>query len=275
MIIDCPKTFDPRTSTESAQVLLLDNILDILISPDSQKRLRFDEDQFKFFNDSGESFYFKNACPILLPQRCLQYVQNNKLNVPLDRALDAFDQYLLISSIKQNQEDVNLTSDDEWYQKHLFRSREMLSGFEGTVLDIGCCSPKLSSALFSSKVKYLGIDPTFSSLDEFHLISLAEFLPIKDSCLDAVVFLTSLDHIFDFHRALDEGYRVLKPGGKIFVASLMWNNSAELYHDTVHFHHFREDELMLALKKFKIEKIQRYNWKNHAHRYGAYIVGEK
>jgi SAM-dependent methyltransferase len=271
-IIDRQERFDPRTSETRAQLLSLADVSDFLISPDSKLPIQFDGHSLK---NASESFGMERACPVLMPHRCMRYIQDNRLIVPLDYTLDAFDQYLLISSIKQNQVDINLEVDDEWYQKHSFNAQKILSEFKGTVLDVGCGSPQVSRGLFTPDVKYFGIDPTFSALDEFHLIAMAEFLPIKDASLDGIVFSTSLDHVFDYHRALDEAYRVLKPGGRLFVASLVWTESAELYNDSVHFHHFREDELMLALKRFSIGEVARYNWKNNKHRYGVYISGEK
>lgn len=271
-IIDCQQRFDPRASENKARLLSIFEALDLIASPDTKQSLALHGRNLKAGN---ESFDFGGECPILLPKRCMKYIKDDRLIVPLDYTLDAFDQYLLISSIKQNQVDINLEADDEWYQKHSYRARQILRDFTGTVLDIGCGSPETSRGLFSPAVNYFGIDPTFYSLDEFHLVAMAEFLPIKDECLDGIVFSTSLDHVFDYHRALDEAYRVLKPGGKIFVSSLVWTHSAELYNDSVHFHHFREAELMLALNKFKMEPVKRYNWKNHGHRYGIYTSGEK
>lgn len=109
----------------------------------------------------------------------------------------------------------------------------------------------------------------------FRLVGVAEYLPFRDACLDAVLFNTSLDHVFDHHRALDEAHRTLVIGGRILVATIAWLHSAELIRDHVHFHHFREFEILGALGRFEIRNLRRYDYKGDAHRYGLYVEAVK
>ena len=87
-----------------------------------------------------------------------------------------------------------------------------------------------------------------------------------------MALLTSLDHVLDHHAALDEAWRVLRPGGRLYLASLVWSERAELYRDHVHFHHFREFELFGALARFRLDTVQRYPWKDDTHRSALYLA---
>jgi len=100
-------------------------------------------------------------------------------------------------------------------------------------------------------------------------------LPIKDKSVDAVLFNTSLDHILDYQTAILEAHRVLKPGGRIVIAAYVWLERATLLTDSVHFHHFREYQILGAVEEyFDIEDIRRYEDPKHAvHRYGFYVKG--
>jgi ubiquinone/menaquinone biosynthesis C-methylase UbiE len=86
-----------------------------------------------------------------------------------------------------------------------------------------------------------------------------------------------LDHILDYHTAIDEAYRVLKPGGQVVIATYAWLERASLLTDSVHFHHFREFEVFGALERhFKIVDVIRYEDPKHAtHRYGLYVMAER
>jgi ubiquinone/menaquinone biosynthesis C-methylase UbiE len=90
--------------------------------------------------------------------------------------------------------------------------------------------------------------------------------------VDNVCLLTSLDHVLDHHAALDEAHRVLRPGGRLYLASLVWHERAELYRDHVHFHHFREFELFGALARFVVDTVARYPWKGDTHRTALYLA---
>ena len=115
------------------------------------------------------------------------------------------------------------------------------------------------------------------SNDEFKILGMAEFLPFRKSSLDYVSFNTSLDHILDYHSGIEEAFRVLKPGGKILISTYVWLYNSTLLSDTVHFHHFREDQLILALKNlFSIERINRYqDIKGSDHRFMLLLEGKK
>jgi ubiquinone/menaquinone biosynthesis C-methylase UbiE len=106
----------------------------------------------------------------------------------------------------------------------------------------------------------------------FRLIGFGEFLPFRNGSVDNVVFNTSLDHIMDWRRSIGEARRVLKPGGCLTIATLIWTDKADLLADAVHFHHFRDYEIYGALAlNFTIESERRYVYKNSENRHGMYI----
>jgi ubiquinone/menaquinone biosynthesis C-methylase UbiE len=137
---------------------------------------------------------------------------------------------------------------------------------------VGSDIPSHSVQLLPQACCYLGLDP-YGGAGEFRIVGLGEILPVQDSSVDVVLFNTSLDHILDYHTAIEEAYRVLRPNGKIIVATYAWINKATLLTDSVHFHHFREFEILGVLEAlFEVDQILRYkDPKNKKHRYGLYI----
>jgi SAM-dependent methyltransferase/uncharacterized protein YbaR (Trm112 family) len=98
-----------------------------------------------------------------------------------------------------------------------------------TVLDIGC-GGGISSALFGHfGARYLGLDHSHHAAiyARRHLDAVggegctvqgnAERLPIRDASIDVVYSNGVLHHTPNFTTALDEAYRVLKPGGRAII----------------------------------------------------------
>jgi ubiquinone/menaquinone biosynthesis C-methylase UbiE len=98
------------------------------------------------------------------------------------------------------------------------------------VLDIGCGSGN-SGAMFGYRgAHYIGIDHSrhaaayalrhirASGADGFTVQGNADALPIRDNSVDVVYSNGVLHHTPNFLTALDEAYRVLKPGGKAIIA---------------------------------------------------------
>ena len=67
--------------------------------------------------------------------------------------------------------------------------------------------------------------------------------------------------MLDYVRVIDEAWRVLQSNGHLWLSSLAWTSNYELDRDIVHFHHFKEYELMGALRRFSIDAVQRFPWK--------------
>lgn len=270
---------DPRTAAPAelvaqphAQMIGLGAILPLLKSPDCDEPLTLAMDGGSL-SDSGHTYPLHDKLPLLIPTRLLPYF-TDRLAVPVTQSGDAFLQYFLLASIKQAGE-INAAPDNLHFQRHLFRMKAFVQNCKGLVLDVGCDDPTTSAALFPPTAEYVGLDPFCARREPFRLIGLGEFLPFRDASLANVVFNTSLDHILDWHRAIAEARRVLKPDGRLYLVTLIWESQADLMSDAVHFHHFRLPELLAGLSGFAIESTVAYDYKGDPHRYGLYLAARK
>lgn len=251
----------------------------LLIGPDTKKELvaskegDFLEGGFNS-EDKTVSYAIKHGCPVLYPKEISDLGRRDG-GLPLNYPASSLQQYALLSQIKQSGE-INAPLDSIPARKHQFRFREFCKRLTGLVLDVGSDKPSHSMQLLPSGCEYIGLDP-YAGHGEFRVIGLGEILPISDSSVDAVLFNTSLDHILDYHTAIEESHRVLTPGGRVVIATYAWLERATLITDSVHFHHFREFEITGALEnRFYIEKVRRYEDPKHeTHRYGLYVMGKR
>lgn len=249
----------------------LDDILDILAAPVSGKNVVRDARA----TPDGHELAFHHGRPLLFPDFVNQRIVGDEVRIGLADASDAALQYIYLNLVKNSGGEHNTPLSDLWYRRHLYRSQVLVRSAKGLVLDVGCDNPALSRKLFPAGVRYFGIDPGLGARSEPCLVGMAEFLPVRSETLDGVAFLTSLDHVLDYHAALDEAYRVLKPGGQLFLGTLIWTHRAELIRDNIHFHHFRQHEIEGALAAFRIDSLTRYAWKGDDHRFGVYLVATK
>lgn len=260
------------TKLPHAQIEELDALLPKLASPDSGKEVTWGEGS-ETLTDGAHHYPLLEGMPLLLPERLHSFFLD-RLSVPFDTGYDAFMQYFLLSSIKQSGE-INASSDDVHYRRHLYRMREACKLCSGAVLDIGCDNPVIGASLLPDGSTYTGLDPFCLNRDSFRLIGTGEFLPFKAQSFDAVLYNTSLDHMLDWRSSLDEAKRVLVPGGRLVISTLVWDKRATLITDLVHFHHFREYEILGALVGFEIDQIWRHDYKGDDHRYGLYLSAIK
>lgn len=256
-----------------AAAATLENLPGLLASPENHRPLRWSNGLL--LTAEGRAVQQINQCPVLFPQRVLKHIEKNGWNIPFQPGWDAFDQYLYLNYVKNCGTTVNSEYSDPWYRRHVYRSRDLLENAKGLVLDIGCDDSTQSRKFFPSKVTYIGIDPSLTPRVPRQLIGMAEFLPFASESLDGVSFLTTLDHVFDYHTAIDEAKRVLKSGGTLYLATLIWESNAQLYNDNIHFHHFRDFEIKGALADMTITYLRRYVWKDNSHRYGVYLRASK
>lgn len=267
-------SLDALQEADAARALSLTDISAILADPDVPESALRDK-QGAFTLPAGEAVQMRGERPVLLPTFVRAAIQDGKFHFEPKALATPGLQYLYLSDVKAHGGDQNSSYSDIWYQRHLFRTRRLTAGASGLLLDIGCDTPSISRRMFPGTVDYVGLEPSLRSSDQFCICGMAEFLPFAASSFDNVALLTSLDHILDAHRAIEEAARVLRPGGTIFLASLVWHRHASLIGDTVHFHHFRDWELQGMLREFEIEVVQTYSWKGDQHRYGVYISARK
>jgi len=154
--------------------------------------------------------------------------------------------------------------------------KEFCKNIKGTVLDIGCGDPKIGAFVFSDECSYIGLNPNSHSI-EGRVNGYAEINPFNDNVFDCVLFNGSLDHILDHYTAVEEAYRVLKPGGKMIVTALVWEAQADMLRDTVHFHHFRRRELEALFREYclSITHFASYPWKFNNHRHVEFFELKK
>lgn len=253
-------------------------LLPLLADPLTRAPLLLDEDRL---HAQGRSYPIVDGSPQLFPcdlDRITRLLQGADVLTEFP-SLSALEQYCAFGILKVsgNRNVTNLGHEDPWYGRHLWRSRRMLEEVRGSFLDIGCDDAFLSRGMLHPDVRYVGLEPTTSPSDAMRVGGLGEFLPFQDGSFDAAGFQTSLDHIFDYHLALSEARRVLRPGGRLYLATLLWTGEgAQLYTDTVHFHHFRPHQIEAALADgFEVVRVQAYSWKNDRHRFGVYLCAEK
>jgi SAM-dependent methyltransferase len=91
----------------------------------------------------------------------------------------------------------------------------------GITLDIGCgIHSKLPHYVKNLNLSFfIGIEPIPMVIDrEFYCLAgvLAESLPIKNNVVDSAIFATSLDHIANASKAINEVLRTMKTDGKLF-----------------------------------------------------------
>lgn len=254
-----------------AKILSLAEIERFLASPDTGAALRIQEDQ-SGLTDGVHSYPVIHGTPILYPEIIAEAFLEGGLK--LKYYDDSRLQYFLLSQIKQHGE-INAASTNVHYQRHLFRMKEFVATCRGLVLDVGCDDVEISASLFNEECRYIGLDPFSNSKSSFRVVGVGECLPVRDESIDNVVFNTSLDHILDYHQALEEARRVLKPGGCLYISTLIWSENTSLLTDSVHFHHFREYEILGALSNMRIGRANRYRYKDDRHRYGLYLSAFK
>ena len=95
------------------------------------------------------------------------------------------------------------------------------------VLDLGAGTGKLTKRLLAIGLNVIAVEPASAMIDELKRKhpgvdareGIAEQIPCADAAVDAVVCAQAF-HWFANNRAVDEIYRVLKPGGHL---GLLWN----------------------------------------------------
>lgn len=266
-------TIQSAFASEHASLLSLEELLPLLASPDSQKALQL-IDGGEALNDGELRYPLQERLPLLYPT-ALHPFYGDKLILPMELFSDPFLQYFQLSYIKQSGEGINAAYDNVHYQRHLFRMKEFLSQCQGVVLDVGCDHIPISQSLFPSSCQYVGLDPFAQNKEHFRLIGVGERLPFQNASVDHVCFNTSLDHILDYQQALDEAKRVLKPGGTLCLATLIWTKQAHLLGDHVHFHHFRDHAILGPLEGMTVLQEKRYGYKGEKHRHGLYLEVQK
>ncbi|MHC1594324.1 MAG: class I SAM-dependent methyltransferase [Methanotrichaceae archaeon] len=112
------------------------------------------------------------------------------------------------------------------------------------ILEIGCYKGMLVGWLLENFPRdryswsYVGVDivePPDRRKDYPHFVMNGEALEFEANRFDVVIMIETLEHIVDYVKALQEAYRVLKPGGCIFIQSVVCDDPTAIS-DPTHFH---------------------------------------
>lgn len=124
---------------------------------------------------------------------------------------------------------MSLTVTESPLLKHSDVLRQRLALQGARVADVGCGDGSLSRVMARAGAWVIGIDPGPQQLaraaaaetagDEVYVCALGEALPLRDGCLDAVVYFNALHHVPVPVQgaALREAARVLRKGGQVYV----------------------------------------------------------
>jgi len=105
-----------------------------------------------------------------------------------------------------------LKSNNETLRKHL-------GDIRGIVYDLGCGIRPYEQDILQVADRYIGVDWSNSlhDLSAEIVTDLNKALPVDDELADTVVSFQVMEHLREPQNMLSEAYRVLKPGGTIFV----------------------------------------------------------
>lgn len=149
------------------------------------------------------------------------------------------------------------------------------------VLDVGCSEGLQAIEIAKQRLIVYGVDPSKEQIAKFKkrakvekvnciaLIGSVEKLKFKNNFFDAVISTEVFEHIPNLKKAINECYRVLKPGGRICV-SIPTKFSEDLFKemhpywvkDSTHVNFLSKKEMREVLEEagFKVEKVEQQNF---------------
>lgn len=128
----------------------------------------------------------------------------------------------------------------------------------GVVYDLGCGTRPFEKEILAVADAYVGVDWP-QSLHGLHADIVADLnkpLPIRDAAADTVIALSVLEHLREPQQMLAEAFRILKPGGLLYLAVPFqwWLHDAP--HDYYRFTRYGLDYLLAkcGFKEIEIEE---------------------
>lgn len=124
------------------------------------------------------------------------------------------------------------------------------------ILDVGCGTAKTKGAIGIDRIKLNGVD-IVHDLNKFPW-------PLKDETFDEIYMNDIIEHLDDTIKVMEECYRLLKSGGKLYIRVVYWNHKYS-FSDPTHVRFFSEISFEFFTgkrrsyytnAKFKLEKFE-------------------
>lgn len=130
------------------------------------------------------------------------------------------------------------------------------------VLDVGCGTAKVNGAIGIDRVNLPGVD-VVHDLNKFPW-------PFDSESFDAIYMNDIIEHLTDTIRVMEECYRLLKSGGRVYIRVVYWNHKYA-FSDPTHVKFFSDISFEFFTGKrrsyytkarFKLEKLEYiYDWR--------------
>ena len=134
--------------------------------------------------------------------------------------------------------------------------RKFLKTQKGSLLDVGCGDSPYRHLINETRCKYTGIDISDAEKFDYQKSDIVHFdgrnIPFEDDCFDSILCTEVLEHVQDYQCLIDEMFRVLKPGGQVFV-SIPW--SARTHYIPYDFYRYTPSQLKIMFSKFEAIEI--------------------
>ena len=89
------------------------------------------------------------------------------------------------------------------------------------ILDVGCGVMNIPGYLMldnRNELELIGIDPIDdNNFDGLRIVGCSEFVPLTDDSVNTIIFATSMDHVCNLRRTVQESHRLLSEKGKVLV----------------------------------------------------------
>ena len=137
-------------------------------------------------------------------------------------------------------------------------------GIGGRVLDAGCGNGKTSVALKEKGFEVYGIDFSEEAVEycrrnygDTFVVSDCASVPFPDSFFDGIFAVHLTEHLDDYEIGMfaSECYRILRPGGRVFVRSFSpgdMRDDGRSFRNGIYYAYRTADEIVSAFGKFDV-----------------------